>query len=173
MMKKTTIVDAVFDELEEADCKYPPMAEMMEGLHTLKCEIAELEREVMRANFNKHAMIKEAIQVSAMAIKFLRDCCDLPLHNDVPLEALEMSKRGKEWMLFSNKVLSHIEEYTVPQYGDKGQDRADGYDLDTIAEHIGRYKDRMNSNSRGRIEAKRDMLKIAHYASMAYDIIQE
>lgn len=35
-----------------------------------------------------------------------------------------LSERGKDWLAFSAKVLAHIEEYTVPQYGDKGEDLA-------------------------------------------------
>lgn len=68
-------IDAIFDELKRADAKYPRMAEPVEGLCTMKCEVAELEREVMRANKNPEAMREEAIQVAAMALKFLRDCC--------------------------------------------------------------------------------------------------
>jgi hypothetical protein len=69
------LINDIFDELEAADKKYPPMAEKVEGLHTLKCEVAELEREIMRVNHDPAAMRKEAIQVAAMALKFLRDCC--------------------------------------------------------------------------------------------------
>jgi len=83
----------------------------------------------------------------------------------------QLSIRGQEWMDFALLVLDHIEKYTVPQYGDKGQDRAKEYTLDIIAEHLGRYKDRMGSGARGKTEAKRDMIKIAHYASFGYNII--
>jgi len=69
----------VLSELAAADRKYPPMSEMLEGLHTIKCELAELEREIMRRGHDPKAMIKEAIQTSAMTLKFLRDCCYLPL----------------------------------------------------------------------------------------------
>ena len=67
----------MLEELSLADKKHPPMDGMFEGLHTLKCEVAELEREVMRKNTNKQEMLNEAVQVGAMAIKFIRDCIDL------------------------------------------------------------------------------------------------
>lgn len=67
----------VFAELSRADCKHPPMAESIEGFHTLLCEVTELQREVFRRNHDAQAMRKEAIQVAAMALKFLRDCCQI------------------------------------------------------------------------------------------------
>lgn len=72
-------IQQVLNELDAADLKYPPMAEAVEGLHTIKCELAELEREIMRQGFDQKAMIKEAIQVAAMSLKFLRDCCGMAL----------------------------------------------------------------------------------------------
>lgn len=172
------IFNEILLELSKADNKYPPMAEAVEGLHTIKCELAELEREIMRKGFNQSLMTKEAIQVAAMAVKFLRDCCYLTLPES-PCEPLSpvteadpstLSLRGQDWLKFSAEVLSHIEEYTVPQYGDKGNDRASNYTTEIIADHIGRYKDRMGSNARGQIEAKRDLVKIAHYASLAHQL---
>ena len=176
MTQRITIFSAIQNELNKADSKHPPMAEMIEGLHTLKCEVAELEREIMRKNFDDPDMVKEAIQVAAMAVKFLRDCCGMEMAEDALPDATGaenegISERGKDWMLFAAQVLMHIENYTVPQYGDKGSDRASDYDLTTIAEHIGRYRDRIGSNSRGNVEAKRDMIKIAHYASFGHDLI--
>lgn len=171
---KPKAIKLVMHELERADDKHPPMAEMIEGLHTLKCEVAELEREIMRKNFAVTEMTREAVQVAAMAIKFLRDCCGMEIGQEsdqTDFTENDLSDRGRDWMTFAAKVLDHIENYTVPQYGDKGSDRATDYTMKTISEHIGRYKDRMESNSRGTIEAKRDMLKVAHYASFGYNLI--
>lgn len=177
------ILEAIQKELIGADKKYGLMPERVDGIHTLKCELAELDREVHRINFNHDEMTKEAIQVAAMAVKFLRDICGMSVTHDsgeAPEEAEKndpfkeltgLSKRGEEWLTFANEVLQHIETYTVPQYGDKGEDRASEYDLAVIAEHIGRYRDRIGSNARGPIEARRDMIKIAHYASFGHDLI--
>jgi hypothetical protein len=192
---KFPIFNAIQAELKKADTKYGLMPERIEGIHTLKCEVAELDREVHRVNFNSDEMKKEAVQVAAMAVKFLRDICGMSVTHDpgatpeeaekatqrisnhskahaaCPVKPCAMSMRGEEWMEFANEVLEHIENYTVPQYGDKGDDRASEYDLAVIAEHIGRYRDRIGSNARGSVEARRDMIKIAHYASFGHDLI--
>ena len=79
-----------------------------------------------------------------------------------------MSNKGTEWKVFSDAVLDHIEDYAVPQYGDYPDDLA--YDM-TPEETVGqikKYAARFSSNARGEVERKRDMLKIAHYACMAW-----
>lgn len=73
--KVMNIAAEAINELCRADAKHGPMAEKVEGLYTLKCEVMELTREVHRGKHDPAAMRKEAIQVAAMAIKFLRDCC--------------------------------------------------------------------------------------------------
>ena len=35
---------------------------------------------------------------------------------------MPLSKRGQAWAIFSDMVAEHIENYTVPQYGDDGDD---------------------------------------------------
>ena len=62
------------EELVRADAKHYPMKGLIEGLHTLKCEIAELEREVMREERNNGELLCEATQCGAMVIKLIRDC---------------------------------------------------------------------------------------------------
>lgn len=84
-----------------------------------------------------------------------------------------LSIRGQNWMRFAERVLHHIEEYTVPQYGDAGEDRVSEYDTKVIKENIERYAARMGSGARGHIEALRDCLKIAHYASFQFEIIDK
>lgn len=68
-----SIYHDIMDELKHSDLKHGPMQGRVEGLHTLKCEVAELEREVMREFKDPEAMRKEAIQVGAMVFKFMRD----------------------------------------------------------------------------------------------------
>jgi len=80
-----------------------------------------------------------------------------------------VSQRGADWFKFANEVFEHIENYTVPQYGDKGEDRATHYSTQVISDHIDRYRARMGTNARGQIEAKRDMIKVAHYASLEWE----
>lgn len=83
-----------------------------------------------------------------------------------------MSLRGEDWSNFSFTVANHIENYTVPQYGDKGDDEADSFTAEDCVKHIKRYAARHGKNSRpGQDEL--DLLKIAHYAQMAYTKLQE
>jgi hypothetical protein len=71
------ILSEVLAELERADAKYAhdPMSSAELGLATIRCEFVELEREVVRGVRHEDWMRKEAVQVAAMAIKFLRDVC--------------------------------------------------------------------------------------------------
>ena len=79
-----------------------------------------------------------------------------------------MSNRGKEWAAFSALVAEHIEEYTVPQYGDAPDDQASGFSEHDIAVTIRRYANRLETGARGPVEAQRDLLKIAHYCAMLH-----
>ncbi len=77
------------------------------------------------------------------------------------------SSRGEEWKEFSLMVLDHIENYTVPQYGDFPKDQATEWDIEQCADSIKRYCNRANSSVRPG-EDVRDALKIAHYACMMH-----
>lgn len=75
-----TVINDVLEELRRADAKYAhdPMVHMKVGLKTIHAEFVELEREVERFDYGTgkpDQLRKEAIQVAAMAIKFLRDIC--------------------------------------------------------------------------------------------------
>lgn len=78
------------------------------------------------------------------------------------------SNRGKEWVAFAALVLEHIDEYTVPQYGDAPHDQASGFTEQDIAANLRRYMNRLETNARGPVEAQRDLLKIAHYCALLY-----
>ncbi|MFA5378311.1 MAG: hypothetical protein WC455_21335 [Dehalococcoidia bacterium] len=78
------------------------------------------------------------------------------------------SNRGNEWISFSRAVLTHIEEYTVPQYGDAPNDQlAQEWSYADCMLAIRKYANRAGKNSRGAVEAERDLVKIAHYACVA------
>ena len=79
-----------------------------------------------------------------------------------------MSNRYKMWEDFAKVVGDHVEVYTVPQYGDFPEDQLTTWTLDDLATTLKRYSNRMGKNARGIEEDKRDMLKIAHYASCAW-----
>jgi len=84
------------------------------------------------------------------------------------------TNRGNEWIEFSKTVLNHIDTYTVPQYGDANWDHPEKGDqmqtasLEDMQMNLKRYINRLNSNARGKIEALRDLNKIAHYACLIW-----
>jgi hypothetical protein len=82
------------------------------------------------------------------------------------LDAKPLSKRGQDWREFSDLVLQHIEGYTVPQYGDKGDDQASGWDIPQLIEQTKKYANRFGKNSREGQEIM-DFMKGAHYLQMA------
>lgn len=77
------------------------------------------------------------------------------------------SKRGKDWIEFAELVLKHVDEYTVPQYGDEGSDIATNYTPDDALRSAAKYVARYGKNARAG-EQVRDFIKIAHYAQIAY-----
>jgi len=77
-------------------------------------------------------------------------------------------KRVKEWEEFSDKVKSHVADYTIPQYGDLGTDRCTTLTPKEMMNDIGRYVARFGNSRRGPMEQHRDLLKIAHYAAIVY-----
>ena len=82
--------------------------------------------------------------------------------------AENMSVRAQDWMVFAKEVADHIECYTVPQYGDFPSDQLTKFNLLDIKAQLTRYVNRIGSGVRGAEEAERDMLKLAHYACVAY-----
>lgn len=77
----------------------------------------------------------------------------------------EISLRGQEWQEFSKLVLKHIEEYTVPQYGDRGEDPISRWKIPFCYLTIQKYLSRSFSSIREGQE-KMDLLKIAHFSCM-------
>lgn len=79
-----------------------------------------------------------------------------------------MSERAKDWDHFSDVVRTHIDCYTVPQYGDKGEDILTDVTPQYCADQIKKYASRHGRNSRPG-QDRLDLLKIAHYAQVAYE----
>lgn len=75
--------------------------------------------------------------------------------------------RASEWLSFSRKVFNHIQNYTVPQYGDKGHDQCSEFTEADFITQMKKYLNRYGKNSREG-QQKLDLLKIAHYAGMLY-----
>lgn len=79
------------------------------------------------------------------------------------------SERAKDWDVFSTRVYNHIENYTVPQYGDKGEDLAGEYTQEQCLQQVKKYLARHGKNQRGG-QDQQDLLKAAHYIQMAWSI---
>ena len=77
-----------------------------------------------------------------------------------------LSNRGEQWVDFASELLKHIEEYTVPQYGDYPNDQAMTWSAEDCTLAISKYSARFGTNSRPGQE-KLDLMKIAHYACLA------
>lgn len=78
------------------------------------------------------------------------------------------SLREVEFYHFAMVVQGHIDKYTIPQYGDAPTDQVEEWTPSQCMDSVKRYANRIDSNSRGRLESLRDMAKIAHFAAMSF-----
>ena len=85
---------------------------------------------------------------------------------------IPQTSRGTEWASFALEVLDHIENYTVPQYGDAGEDQIDDWPIGACLLAMIKYAKRSGNNIRLN-QDKIDMLKIAHYACFVYNKLKE
>jgi len=89
--------------------------------------------------------------------------------SDVQTYNLEArTTRGKQWLEFAAKVAEHIDNYTVPQYGDSPDDLIQTIPWQTCVGSMQRYCARAGRNARPG-QDKRDMMKLAHYAQIVHD----
>lgn len=82
------------------------------------------------------------------------------------------SNKAFRWAVFSATVYKHIENYSVPQYGPDIKDNVDVADANDCRKYISKYLRRAGSERRGRIEELRDLVKIAHFAQFAFDMME-
>jgi hypothetical protein len=80
-----------------------------------------------------------------------------------------MSIRGDNWIVFASQVLEHIDMYTVPQYGDAPDDQVAAWTTEDCLKAVRKYLARHGTGQRGPDDELRDLIKIAHYASLAYE----
>nr|DAK17428.1 MAG TPA: hypothetical protein [Caudoviricetes sp.] len=76
------------------------------------------------------------------------------------------AQRTKDWNEFAAKVADHIENYTVPQYGDAPNDNVEVWSAQDCIAQIQKYAARFGNNQRTGQE-ELDLMKIAHYAQLA------
>jgi hypothetical protein len=80
MPVKEKVIDAIIDEYNYACTRYSPFNSAHEGYAIILEEMDELWKEVKRNSKNRTeenlvGMRKEAIQVAAMAMRIVIDCC--------------------------------------------------------------------------------------------------
>ena len=80
--------------------------------------------------------------------------------------------RAAEWEVFSVTVLNHVQNYTVPQYGDYPDDQVTGWTVEDCIKNIAKYANRFGKQQR-KGQERLDLMKIAHYACLAYNKARE
>ncbi len=83
-----------------------------------------------------------------------------------------ISDKGQKWLDFVTLTLAHIENYSVPQYGPTLSENTDVTSTEDCLKYIAKYLRRHGSDRRGRIEELRDLVKIAHFAQFAFDMME-
>lgn len=83
-----------------------------------------------------------------------------------------LSKRAEDWIKFSDEVLHHIENYTVPQYGDKGEDQITEWSIEECLLAIKKRQARYGKNVREGQQVL-DFLKMAHEVQIACEKYKE
>lgn len=68
-------LDDIIKELNAARMSFPNFHSYHEGYAVLKEEVDELWDAIKAKDFDPNQIKKEGIQVAAMALRFLTDCC--------------------------------------------------------------------------------------------------
>lgn len=84
------------------------------------------------------------------------------------IELTTNSDRALDFADFAEKVCDHIDNYSVPQYGDKGEDEASDYTAEDCIKAAKKYLARYGRAQREN-EQFLDLIKAAHYIQMAAD----
>lgn len=85
---------------------------------------------------------------------------------------ITISDKAYAWREFARMTLEHIENYSVPQYGPTLSENTDVTSTEDCLKYIAKYLRRHGSDRRGRIEELRDLVKIAHFAQFAFDMME-
>ena len=95
--------------------------------------------------------------------------CICDIDGNYPGELNALSKREREMLEFGGLLCEHVGDYTVPQYGDMGEDNVTNWSSRDCEVQIEKYVKRFKSNQRGFEEMQRDLKKICHYACLAHN----
>lgn len=83
-----------------------------------------------------------------------------------------LSVRGRNLKTYCMMLLEHVENYTVPQYGDKGKDQVSDYSAEDCVKQANKYLSRFGKNQRPGQEDL-DLLKAGHYIQLALEKMHE
>ena len=114
--------------------------------------------------------IREALEEQRAADEFLQAMHDehSPAEDGADNLFKPRSNRGVMLDMFTEEVFRHVEEYTIPQYGDFQNDQLTSWTEHDVKTAIRKYVNRLDTNQRGELEATRDLFKIVHYVSVLY-----
>lgn len=86
----------------------------------------------------------------------------------IVIKPLNSSNRATQFIDIIPTVIGHIEGYTVPQYGDAPDDLLEKWELENCYKAMEKYIARFELGRRGRLETMRDLIKLIHFATVAY-----
>lgn len=93
---------------------------------------------------------------------------------ELPMKELDaiingaLSARGHDWMEFAFKVLTHVERYTVPQYGDRPDDQIEQWSVEDCLTAVKKRLARYGRNTRSG-QQELDFMKMVHEIQIAAD----
>ena len=70
------ILELIMQEYTRASSKFGPFSSPHEGIGIIREEYLELEKEVFKRIRTRELMLPEAIQLGAMAVRFIFDLCN-------------------------------------------------------------------------------------------------
>jgi len=79
------------------------------------------------------------------------------------------TNRGTQFIKFAKDVLTHVDTYTIPQYGDAPDDMVESWSAEHVRNQMDKYIKRMANNGRGHEDNLLSCLKISHYACILMD----
>jgi hypothetical protein len=82
--------------------------------------------------------------------------------------------RSAKWIKFAENMPSHLLHYCDEQYPTTDPDNdLDNWTIEDVKAHMKTYVGRIGSTQRGSEQAKEDMIKLAHFASIIWNKLNE